>query len=162
MIIRTENAENYQQVRNLHLVSFPEEDEASLVDALRADGDAELSLIAVIGNDVVGHVMCSRMQAPFRALGLAPVAVLPNFRKQGIADRLIRSAIEKAKTEAWEGIFLLGDPEYYQRFGFSVPAAANFQSPYAGPYLMALALKDKTLPVQTGVIEFAPAFGNLG
>ncbi len=106
--------------------------------------------------------MCSRMQAPFRALGLAPIAVLPEFRNQGIAAQLIRAAIDMAKSKGWEGIFLLGDPAYYQRFGFSVTDAVNFQSPYAGPYLMVLSIKGDVLPVQSGVIEYAPAFDQLG
>ncbi len=58
-------------------------------------------------------------------------------------------------------IFVLGEPGYYKRFGFSVEAARPFASPYAGPYLMALAL-NKFAPFQAGKAEYAPAFAALG
>jgi putative acetyltransferase len=162
MNVRTEDIADQQLVRKIHLGSFPDETEANLVDALRADGDAEISLVAIVKDEIVGHVLCSRMQALFQALGLAPVAVLPEYRNQGVAAQLIRAAIKTAKSKDWDGIFLLGDPAYYQRFGFSVADAANFQSPYAGPYLMVLSVKGDVLPAQSGVIEYASAFNQLG
>jgi putative acetyltransferase len=75
--IRPEVLADRAAIHRLHLESFPTAAEADLVDALRDDGDAVLSLVAHEGVDVVGHVLFSRMTAPFRALGLAPVAVLP-------------------------------------------------------------------------------------
>ena len=129
---------------------------------LRKDGDAVISLIAVEGGNVVGHVMFSRMSAPFRALGLAPVSVDPHWRNQGIAARLIEEGLKQAKATGWEGIFVVGDPAYYQRFGFSANAAEGFESPYAGPYLMVLALNEDGLPSRSGRIDYAPAFSSLG
>lgn len=132
------------------------------MDHLRRDGDAVISLVAVDDEKVVGHVMFSRMQTSFRALGLAPVAVLPGYRKRGIAARLIEEGIAQAGKGGWDGIFVLGDPDYYQRFGFAAAPAAAFDSPYAGPYLMALALHENGLPVQKGPLEYALAFAALG
>ncbi len=162
MKIRPEISDDSQLVRELHLISFPNADEADLVDQLHANGDAIISLVARSGNEVVGHVMYSRMNAPFKALGLAPVAVHPDYRRQGIADRLIRNGIEQAKLSEWEGMFVLGEPAYYQRFGFSAAHAEKFQSPYAGPYLMALGLQGSALPTLFGKIEYASAFTKLG
>jgi len=132
------------------------------VAQLRKDGDAVISLIAVEGGNVVGHVMFSRMSAPFRALGLAPVSVDPHWRNQGISARLIEEGLKQAKATGWEGIFVVGDPAYYQRFGFSANAAEGFESPYAGPYLMVLALNEDGLPSRSGRIDYAPAFSSLG
>ena len=73
MEIRFEIETDFSEVRGLHLSAFPTAGEGDLVDELRRAGDAVLSLVAVDGG-VVGHVMFSRMKAPFRALGLAPVA----------------------------------------------------------------------------------------
>ncbi len=106
--------------------------------------------------------MFSRMSAPFRALGLAPVAVLPDWRRNGIAARLIEDGIKQAQKDNWVGIIVLGEPGYYKRFGFSVAKAEKFESPYAGPYLMALALQGNDLPCQSGRIDYAPAFLVLG
>lgn len=106
--------------------------------------------------------MFSRMSAPFKALGLAPVSVSPRWRRQGIAAQLIEEGVKLAKAGAWEGIFVLGDPAYYERFGFSVSAAESFESPYAGPYLMLLILNEDSLPYRAGRIDYAPAFLSLG
>jgi len=160
MEIRFELETDFSAVRALHLSAFPTAGEGDLVDALHRDGDAVISLVAV-DDVVVGHVMYSRMRAPFRALGLAPVAVCSDHRRQGVGDRLIRAGLVQAKKDGWEAVFVLGSPDYYSRFGFAAALASGFQSPYAGPYLMVLALQDSGLPVTTGAVSYAPAFGDL-
>jgi putative acetyltransferase len=160
MEIRFEIETDFSEVRDLHLSAFPAAEESDLVDALRKDGDAVLSLVADDGG-VVGHVMFSRMKAPFRALGLAPVAVLADWRRQGVADGLIRAGLARAKNDGWEAVFVLGSPDYYTRFGFDVGLAAGFQSPYAGPYMMVLALQEGGLPTMVGEVSYAPAFDGL-
>ena len=161
MDIRTDSPDNYAAIRKLHLRAFPGSGEADLVDQLRRDGDAVISLVAATDAGIVGHIMFSRMCAPFRALGLGPVAVLPKWRRKGIAARIIRAGISQAREGGWQGIFVLGEPDYYQRFGFSLALAENFLSKYAGPYLMALALEDNDLPVRSGRIGYAPDFSKL-
>jgi putative acetyltransferase len=101
------------------------------------------------------------LSAPFRALGLAPVAVRVGRRRQGIADRLIRVGIDLARAGGWQALFVLGEPDYYGRFGFSASAAARYDCVYAGPYLMALPL-GPDLPAPNGAVSYAPAFGALG
>lgn len=160
MEIRFELETEYSAIRDLHLEAFPMAGEADLVDVLRSDDDAVLSLVAV-DKDVIGHVMFSRMQAPFKALGLAPVAVLAGWRRRGVADALIRVGLKQAKAEGWEGVFVLGAPEYYTRFGFDVALASGFQVPYAGPHFMALPLQKYGLPTRNGRISYAQAFDML-
>ncbi len=162
MTIRSETPDDRAGIRAVHLASFPGPGEADLVDRLRQDGDAVLSLVAIEDGAVAGHVMLSRMKAPFRALGLGPVAMLPGWRKRGIAARLIGEGIRRARADSWDGIFVLGEPAYYQRFGFTAAMAAGFESPYGGPYLMALALNGGGLPAKSGRIDYAPAFAALG
>jgi putative acetyltransferase len=106
--------------------------------------------------------MFSRMNAPFKALALAPVSVSPHRQRQGIAAQLIEEGVKQAKASGWEGIFVLGDPAYYERFGFSVSAAEKFDSPFAGPYLMLLLLNQDSLIPLVGRIDYAPAFLSLG
>jgi len=162
MTIRIESSDDNVAIRRLHLASFPGPGEADLVDGLREAGDTILSLVAIDGGVLAGHVMFSRMAAPFRALGLGPVAVLRDWRRKGIAARLIEDGIKHAKRDSWAAIFVLGSPEYYQRFGFSVKEAENFESPYAGPHLMVLSLNGDHLPMRSGRIDYAPAFSALG
>jgi putative acetyltransferase len=114
-------------------------------------------LVAVDADKIIGHVMFSRMAAPFRALGLAPVSVAPERQRSGIGSELIREGLARAAAAGWAGVFVLGEPEYYRRFGFSPALASGFTSPCAGAYLMALALNGP-LPATEGKIEYAPAF----
>jgi putative acetyltransferase len=100
------------------------------------------------------------MEAPLRALGLAPVSVAPERQRRGIGDALVREAIDVARSEGWEAVFVLGEPAYYRRFGFRAELAAGFGSPYAGHFLMALALRGP-LPTTEGRIDYAPAFSAL-
>jgi putative acetyltransferase len=162
MNFRGESLDDYKAIRHLHLASFPGPGEADLVDQLRGDGDAVISLVAIEGRMLTGHVMFSRMSAPFRALGLGPVAVLLDWRRKGIAAALIQEGIKRATNDGWAGIFVLGDPSYYQRFGFKSKHADGFESPYAGPHLMALPLNNDALPLQFGRLDYPPAFSALG
>ena len=76
-----------------------------------------------------------------------------HLQRQGIAAQLIEEGVKQAKAGGWEGIFVLGDPAYYERFGFSVSAAEKFKSPYAGPYLMLLILNEDSLISWSGRTE---------
>lgn len=160
-MIRAETASDVVAIRAVEEAAFARPHEADLVDALRTAGDAVYSLVAIEAEQLVGHVMFSRMDAPFRALGLGPVAVLPDRQRQGIGGRLIREGLLRAEAEDWQAVFVLGDPAYYRRFGFDPATAAGFQSPYAGPYLMALSLGAPHLPTRSGRIDYAPAFAAL-
>lgn len=152
MLIRDEERADRHAIRWLVEAAFAQPLEAELVDRLRADGDAVLSLVAVEGDRIVGHVLFSRMAAPFRALGVAPVSVAPHRQGAGIGSQLIRTGLARVAAEGWEGVFVLGEPDYYRRFGFDPARASGFQSAYAGPYLMALPLAAK-LPATDGRID---------
>ncbi|WP_029583940.1 GNAT family N-acetyltransferase [Bradyrhizobium sp. URHD0069] len=162
MDFRDESSGDHKAIRHLLLASFPGPGEADLVERLRGDGDAVTSLVAIEGRVLTGHVMFSKMAAPFRALGLGPVSVLPDWRRRGIAATLIQQGIKRATKDGWAGVFVLGDPDYYQRFGFKCEHAESFESPYSGPYLMALPLNDDRLPIRFGRLDYAPAFSALG
>jgi putative acetyltransferase len=162
MIIRSESPGDIAGIRFVEEAAFLQSAEADLVDDLRAAGDSVFSLIAVEGETVTGHAMFSRLQAPFPALALGPVAVLPDRQRMGVGSRLIREGIARSEAAGWLGIFVLGDPAFYRRFGFDVGKASGFISPYAGPHLMALPLGRNELPTDTGSIQHAPAFAKLG
>jgi putative acetyltransferase len=161
MNVREEAAVDHNAIRQLHLTSFPGTSEADLVEKLRADGDAVISLVAIDGRVLTGHVMFSRMAAPFPALGLGPVAVLPDWRRRGIGATLIQEGIRRAAHEGCAGMFVLGDPNYYRRFGFRLRHADGFESPYAGPHFMALPLNGDRFAAQSSRVDYAPAFSAL-
>lgn len=151
----------------MHLAAFPTPVEADLVEALVREGDAVVSLLAERHGEIVGHVLLSRMQATsngrkLRALGLAPVGVLPGFQGGGIGAKLIEGALGVARATGEDIVFLLGEPDYYARFGFSAATAAAFASPYAGPWFMALPLGPGFVAPASGEAAYARAFSDLG
>jgi putative acetyltransferase len=161
MIIRDEEPGDIDGIRKVVGAAFRQPLEAELVDQLRANRYSVISLVADDAGEIIGHVLFSEMTAPFKALGLAPVSVAPSRQRNGIGSQMIRAGLKQAANSGWEAVFVLGDPGYYRRFGFSPDCASGFASPYAGPDLMALFLNGD-LPVTDGEVGYAPAFAALG
>lgn len=155
-----ESPDQRAAIRRLHIEAFPSAAEAALVDQLRADQKVALSLVATEFDEVIGHLLLCRLDAPFAALGLAPLAVAHGYRRRGIAARLVNQAIQWARASGWSAIFVLGDPAFYERFGFSPDAARGFDCRYAGPQFMALPLAE-ALPMTWGRIAYPAAFAAL-
>lgn len=150
--------------------SFPAADEALLVQRLCVDGDMVLTLVAddEESGELAGMVAFSRMtvEADGRVIpgvALAPVAVERSYRRQGVAEALVQAGLNHLGDAGAAVCFVLGDPAYYGRFGFSAEHAEGFQSPYAGEYFMAVPLQgDKLACGARGRAEHAAAFGRLG
>lgn len=157
--ISREQPADVSAVHAIHTAAFGQPTEADLVDALRQGGWADISLVAKEGGAVVGHVLFSRLDAPMRALALAPVAVAPSRQRSGIGSALIHEGLSIATAEGWDIVFVLGDPAYYERFGFSREMARGFACVYAGDYFMALALH--SVGIVSGAIRYPPPFAAL-
>jgi putative acetyltransferase len=150
--------------------SFPADDEARLVQRLCIDGDMVLTLVAddEESGELAGIVVFSAMRAEaggraVPSVALAPVAVADRRRRQGVADALIRAGLGQLERAGVQLCFVLGDPAYYGRFGFSASHAEGFASPYAGEYFMALPLRgDTPCRGSRGKAEHAAAFAMLG
>jgi len=161
-LVRLARPEDRDSIGQVERSAFPTADEARLVHALVAAGAATLSMVAELDGQLVGHALCSRMRVEadgleIRAVGLAPVAVLPDCQGQGIGSALIGEALALSHAAGEEMVFVLGDPAYYRRFGFSMEAASPFASPYAGDYFMALDFAGDAEP-RIGRADYAPAF----
>lgn len=155
-----------EQIRQVHLQAFPTSGEADLVERLIADEDAAISLVACDHEAVVGHILFSWMRVEadgkaVKALALAPVAVLPERQRNGIGSQLIETGLEDAALIGAGLVFVLGEPEYYSRFGFDAAAARPFASPYAGPYLQARILSEAYRNPSSGTAEHPRAFAAL-
>lgn len=152
-------------VRAVLAAAFPTPAEAELVEELGRDGDLVLSFVAVDDGRVVGYAAFSRMavsadEARVPTLALGPIAVLPALQRRGIGGRLIESGLAAANGRGISLVFVLGDPDFYGRFGFRAQTAAPFASPYAGPHLMAQWLSSPRVPA-SGRADYAPAFASL-
>ena len=136
-MIRPERVEDHEAVRDVHAQAFGEsEGVAALVDALRAATAplAPLSLVATLGERVVGHVMLSacRLDALPRlvdVMSLSPLGVLPEFQGQGIGTRLVAHALAEADRQGIPLVFLEGSPYYYGQRGFTEATTMGFRPP---------------------------------
>ncbi len=159
MYIRPENPADHPAIDALLKTAFDGTQEANLVDDFRANGHMAIALVAEENNDIMGYIALSRMSSPERALALAPIAILPEKQCTGIGSSLIQKSLKNAKHAGTDIIFVVGDPNYYQRFGFSPETAAPFRCIYAGPYFMALRLSDA--PLNTNEVIYPAAFNAL-
>jgi putative acetyltransferase len=165
-VIRPATEKDAPGIRAVHRAAFPKPAESNLVEALLREGDAIVSLVDERQGEIVGHILLSRMKVSgdgrgLRALGLAPIGVLPGFQGGGIGSALIEAALTIARATGEDIVFLLGEPDFYARFGFTAEAAAPFVSPYAGPWFMALALQPGFAAPATGEAAYARAFSDL-
>lgn len=154
--IRPAEPRDHGAIRALLSASFDSPAEADLTDALRAAGDVEIELVADTGDEIIGHIVLSRMISPQSALGLGPVATAAPCRGSGVASSLIESGLALASANDWRLVFLLGDAAFYERYGFSVADAEAFTSPYAGPHWQVTFL-DEDAP-RSGNAVYAEAF----
>jgi putative acetyltransferase len=158
--VRDESPGDWKAIYQVVSSTFGRLSEAELVGALREADDSIVSLVADDDGQIIGHVMLSKRDAPFSALALAPISVIPPRQRSGIGSALIKRAVSRARDGGWAAIFVLGDSNYYKRFGFDQEAAAGFTSPYAGRHFMVLKLSP-SLPATTGALRHAPAFAAL-
>ena len=117
--IREERSDDRAGVRDVNNRAFGQEQEANIVDALRANGAVLLSLVATMNDRVVGHVMFSPITVgDVTGAALGPMAVLPEHQRQGIGGVMIEMGTERLKRLGYPFIIVLGHAEYYPRFGF--------------------------------------------
>lgn len=132
--------------------------EAFIVNALRRAGALTVSLVAEQDGVLVGHVATSPVVVSDGTPGwhgLGPISVLPEYQRQGIGSALMRAALQALRDQGSAGSMLVGDPGYYQRFGFRCEP----QLVYPGippAFFMVLPFTD-ALP--SGTVTFHPAFG---
>ena len=163
--IRAEKTPDIAGIRAVHLAAFaPRANEADLVDALRRSGQATISLVAISEGRLVGHILFSPLTlAPailnLRGLGLAPLAVLPEFQRQTIGSKLALRGMEVCRAAGFDFLVLLGDPHYYGRFGFRPASQFQLGNDYgAGAEFMAAELHPSALADVTGMAQFRPEF----
>jgi putative acetyltransferase len=159
--IRAEEARDRDAVRRVLVEAFGRADEARLVDGLRAAGDIALALVAERG-EVIGYVAFSRLSLEgekARALGLAPLAVLPNHQRQGVGSALMREGTAVARAGGHHALVVLGDPAFFRHFGFDT-APSRLRTPYGGPYLQVLALRPEGAAL-SGAARYPVAFAGL-
>lgn len=161
--IRDERSEERAGVARVNRAAFGGEVEARLVERLHADDEVIVSLVAVVGDHVVGHVLFSALAVEtatgiIPASALAPLAVLPDWQRRGIGSALVNEGMRRCRAAGRAAVFVLGEPAYYGRFGCSVELVRLFHSPYDGDFLMATELIPGALAGRRGVVRYPAAF----
>ena len=166
--IRDERPEDVAAIRHVLEEAFGSSEEADLVERLREAGKAVISLVAECDGQLVGHIMFSPVtvapaQAGFNGIGLAPVAVLPEFQKRCIGSHLICEGLERCRDAGYEIVVVLGDHRFYQRFGFSRGGDYGLGNEYGvDEDFMAMELSEGALAQATGTVKYQPEFGKTG
>jgi putative acetyltransferase len=167
VILRREHPGDRDAMFAVHAAAFARPDadvapEAVLVDDLRDAGDivAGLSIVALVAEQVVGHVVCSRARVDDVAvLGLGPLGVLPAHQRRGVGSALVHGVLAAADALDEPVVVLLGDPGYYRRFGFepAVPLGVVPPVPEWEPYWQLRRLRAWGDGVR-GAFRYAPGF----
>lgn len=161
MQIRPERPEEAAAIAALIAAAFlaaPHADgnEAQIVAKLRQEGGLLLSLVAVEGTALLGHVAASPVTVA-DAQGwacIAPLCVCPERQRRGIGSALMRAALDQLRAQGMGGVVLVGDPAYYRRFGLVADPAITAPG-IPGEYVLSLPMAGTV----AGAIRFHPAFG---
>ena len=164
--IREEKPSDGQAIRDVILSAFQNHPhhapgsapiEHRIVEALRAAGTLSLSLVAVHHETIVGHIAFSPVRINDQTanwLGLGPVAVHPRKQRLGIGTAIINRGLELAADKCVDGVVVLGNPDYYQRFGFVVDPNLVLENVPAECFLA----RRFTRSEASGVITYHQAF----
>lgn len=126
MIIRKEQTKDIAEISTITAAAFEpvqisNNTEPFIIKALRKAGALTISLVAEIDEQIVGHIAFSPVVISDGSegwYGLGPVSVSPEQQKRGIGKSLINEGLSLLKNQGANGCMLVGDPGYYQRFGF--------------------------------------------
>ena len=132
--------------------------EAAIVDRLREAGALTISLVAEVAGEPVGHVAFSPVTIDGHHhgwFGLGPVAVRPDRQGEGIGSALIRAGLSELERIGAAGCVLVGEPDYYRRFGFVADAMLRYP-PVPAEYFQMRSLGGQA---GAGTVAYHPAFG---
>jgi len=160
--IRGEQAADIPAIHAVHCAAFPTDAEARLVDLLRANGHATVSLVAELDGQIVGHILFSPITIANQAangLGLAPVAVLPACQRRGIGGQLVRAGLDACYQRGVGFVVLLGHTDYYPRFGFQPAGPLGLGNEYgAGDAFQVIELRPAEIPSGGGLVRYGTEF----
>lgn len=166
MRVRDECPDDFDAVRAINEAAFGQPAEARLVDALRANCKTCLSLVAVDGDCVVGHILFTPVTIDGASIGavgmgLAPMAVRPHRQRQGVGTALVKEGLARLRESGCPYVVVLGHPDYYPRFGFQRASAYALRCEWEAPdeAFMVCVLNSERIPTQGGVVRYRPEFG---
>ena len=164
--IRSEQSQDIADIESVIVAAFraaphTSHTEQFIVRELRSSGKLSVSLVAVKGGNIVGHVALSPVaisSGTAHWYGLGPISVSPEHQGQGVGSQLMHHALAQLHKLRAAGCVVLGDPAYYTRFGFK--AEPSLVLPDAPPqYFQAISFAG---PVPSGTVSYHEAFASQG
>ena len=168
MIIRPEKPDDIPAIRIVNKRAFGGATEADLVDALRLNGKATISLVAEDDGRVVGHILFSPVtietsERELVGVGLAPMSVIPERQNQRTGSLLVEEGLRRCREDGHRFVVVLGHPGYYPRFGFVPASRFGIKSEYdvADEVFMVMELREGALSGCAGVVKYQPEFNEV-
>ena len=165
---RYERPEDIAAIHHVHLAAFETKTEANLVDSLRDRDASIISMVAVEGNKVVGHILFTPVTittggSTITLLGLAPMAVLPEYQRQGIGSTLVEKGLDECLKKDFPAVVVLGYPLFYRRFGFVSSIKHGIMTEYDVPpdVFMIIEMQPGALNGICGIAKYHNAFAAL-
>jgi putative acetyltransferase len=164
--IREEQHQDIHAIREVNMQAFGQNQEAGLIDTIRRSCNDLISLVAVAQNTIGGHIFFSpvtiesKTKKTIRGVGLAPMAVLPAFQRQGVGTELVRDGVERVRKKGFPFIIVLGHASYYPRFGFEPASHYGIRCEWDVPDIafMILLLDESQMRESAGLARYLPEF----
>ena len=164
--IRKEKAKDYDAVRKINDKAFGQPDEGHIVDKIREACEEIISLVAVEGEKVVGHIFFSPTEIThngkiIKGMGLAPMAVHPDYQNKGIGSSLVSEGIKRVTKTSCPFIIVLGHDKYYPRFGFETASMYGIKPQWDGvpdEAFMIILLDKEYMAGVSGVAKYRKEF----
>ena len=166
MLIRDETGADRAAVHALNSAAFPSAAEADLVDALRELAKPSIALVAEADDRIVGHILFTPVtlsaNTGLSIMGVAPMAVLPEFQRRGIGSALVAAGLSRCRDLGAGAVVVLGHPDYYPRFDFKPASDFDIDCEYDVPpgVFMLQELVPGYLQGHAGTIRYHAAFAD--
>lgn len=170
ILIRRETPKDYPSIYKVNCEAFGKNNEAQLVDRLRYCKSfiPELSLVATINDHIVGYILFTKIQigskeSETNSLALAPISISPEYQSKGIGSKLIKVGLKEASNMGYKSVIVLGNENYYSRFGFKLANRWGIEAPFNIPAnaFMALELQEGSLSNIRGKVIYSEEFSHI-
>ncbi|MDX7990223.1 GNAT family N-acetyltransferase [Xenorhabdus littoralis] len=167
MLIRVEIPVDAAGIDRLLRQSFETSAEAELISQLREDGLLTLGIVATNNEGkVIGYAGFASVDIngeDHQWVGLAPLAVDEEYRHHGISEKLVYEGLDSLNELGYGAVVVLGDPEYYSRFGFQLANQHQLycQWPDCEEYFLIYTLADISQEDCSGLVIYPVHFDNL-
>jgi len=162
--IREECPADVEAIDDVNKRAFGQDLEGKIVDALRSNGAALLSLVATLNNKVVSHIMYSPASvSDIAGAALGPMAVLPEHQRQGIGSKLVEAGNRKLQESGCPFIIVVGHPDYYPRFGFRPASTQGIKCEWevSDDVFMLLVLDQTKMQGVSGLAKYRHEFSSV-